>query len=246
MPTRNFVHVSARVFRELRRDYRTMTLFIISPALVQIVLYGMLSTHPDTYNRCGLIVMGLFPSAPTFLFAAFMVHRERHSGTMEHLLTTPVARADIVLGYIIGFTLPAIVQVAISFGITYGILGIDVAGPWWTIALLAMLNSVLGVGMGLFATNLVRTEFQLVLTLPVLGVPHLSLSGLFLAYDEMVGWQQAIATFLPWRYAVGALAELKDHATANATMLFNVAVTAGICLLLFTVAVQTVFRRRTA
>jgi ABC-2 type transport system permease protein len=246
LPTTNFGYVAERVFRELRRDVRTMTLFIISPALVMIVLYGMLSTHPATFTRCGLIIMGLFPSAPTFLFAAFMVHRERHSGTMEHLLTTPVARTDILLGYIIGFTVPAILQVAISFTITYTILGIQVAGAWWMIGLLAMLNSVLGVGIGLFATNLVRNEFQLVLTLPAIGVPHLSLSGLFRSYDQMVGWQHAIATFLPWRYAVGALAELKDHSSSSGKLLFNVGVTVGICGLLFTVAVHTVFRRRTA
>jgi ABC-2 type transport system permease protein len=246
VPTKNVLYVSERVFRELRRDVRTMTLFIISPALVMIVLYGMLSTQPDTFNRCGLIVMGLFPSAPTFLFASFAVHRERRSGTMEHLLTTPVSRTDILLGYVIGFTVPAILQVAISLTLTCGFLGLDVAGPWWAIGLLAMLNSVLGVGIGLFATMLARSEFQLVLTLPAIGVPHLSLSGLFRPYEQLVDWQHAIATFLPWRYAVGALAELKNHASVTGTLLFNVAVTVGICALLFTVAVQTVFLRRTA
>ena len=246
MPTRNVLTVSRRVYWQLRRDLRTLTLFIISPALVMIVLYGMLSPSPDTFNRCGLLVVGLFPSAPGFLFSSFMVHAERRSGTMEHLLTTPASPGDILFGYIIGFSLPAMVQTALSLSLALGPLGLDVLGPWWAIALLALLNAGLGVVMGVAATALARTEFALVLSLPPIALPHLVLSGLFRPYDEMVGWQQAIATVLPWRFAVSGLSELLHHRSVTAALLLNVGILAGICVLLAALSVRTVFVRRTA
>lgn len=246
MPTRNVLNVSRRVYWQLRRDLRTLTLFIISPALVMIVLYGMLSTHPDTFSRCGLIVVGLFPSAPAFLFSSFMVHAERRSGTMEHLLTTPASPGDILFGYILGFGPPAAVQTAISLALTLGPLGLDVPGPWWLLAALAMLNAVLGVAMGVAATLVARTEFQLVLSLPPIAVPHLVLSGLFRPYDEMVGWQHVVATFLPWRFAVSGLSELNHHSSVTASLLVNVGIVVAICVGLSALSVRTVFERRTA
>jgi ABC-2 type transport system permease protein len=246
MPTRNVLTVSRRVYSQLRRDVRTLTLFIISPALVMVVLWGMLADHPDLYARCGLLVAGLFPSAPGFLFASFMVHAERRSGTMEHLLTTPASPGDILVGYVLGFTAPAVVQTVLSLSLALGPLGLDVPGPWWLIGALALLNAALGVVMGVAATLVARTEFQLVLSLPPIALPHLVLSGLFRPYDEMVGWQHAIATVLPWRFAVSGLSELLYHSSVTASLLLNVGIVVGICALLSALSVRTVFQRRTA
>lgn len=245
MVSRNALYVADRAFRELRRDLRTMTLFVISPALVMIVLSGMLSNYPETWNRIGLLVMALFPSAPSFLFSAFMAHRERDRGTLEYLLTTPTRKLDVLVGYLIAFTIPALFQVGLSLTITYQLLGFRIAGAWWALGLLALLNSALGVAMGLFATNLVRSEFQLALILPAIGVPHLMLSGLFRSPSDMIGWMHAISDFLPWRYAVGALEELKGHVSTSA-LWYNVALTVGIIFLLSAIVTNTVFSRRSA
>jgi ABC-2 type transport system permease protein len=175
-----------------------------------------------------------------------MVHRERSRGTLEYLLTTPTRKLDVLAGYVIAFTIPAVVQVGISLAITYYLLGIHVAGAWWAVGLLAVMNSVLGVVMGLFATNLVRSEFQLVLMLPAVAVPHLLLSGLFRSPSNMTGWMHDISDFLPWHYAVGAVAELQKHVSATSTLWYNVAVTAGFIFVMSTIITNTVFSRRTA
>ena len=246
MVSRNALYVADRAFRELRRDVRTMTLFIISPALVMIVLSGVLHNYPQTWNRTGLLVMGLFPTAPSFLFAAFMVHRERYRGTLEYLLTTPTQKLDVLVGYLIAFMIPSVVQVGLSLTVTYQLLGFHVAGAWWALGLLALLNSALGVALGLFVTNLVRNEFQLVLTLGAIALPHLMLSGLFRSPNDMVGWMHAISDFLPWHYSVGAAAELQKHASATSALWFNVAVTVGFIFVLSTIIANTVFSRRSA
>lgn len=246
MVSLNALYVADRAFRELRRDIRTMTLFVIAPSLVLIVINGMLHNHPQIFNRVGLIVMGLFPTVAAFLFTAFMINRERYRGTLEYLLATPTRRLDVLVGYMVAFMMPAVVQVAMSQAITYHLLNINVAGAWWAIGLLSMMNAVLGVTMGMFVTGLVRSEFQLVLILPIMGALNLVLCGVFRPHEEMVGWMRVISNFSPWRYAVGALAEFEENVSATPILWYNVAFTVGIILLLSMIVMNTVFSRRGA
>jgi ABC-2 type transport system permease protein len=244
MPTTATVHVTARVFRELLRDIPTMVLFTISPTFVMVLTWGILHGHPATFERVGLIVLGLFPTAPTFLFAAFAIQRERYRGTLEHLMTTPVARVDILLGYAFAFTLPAVVQIAMTVGVTYGLLGLHTAAAWPVVGLMALVSSLLGVAIGLFSANLAHNELQLTKVLAAMAAPHLMLSGLFRPPDEMVGWMHALSTIAPWRYAVSAVAELQHHARPTAALWSNLGVTVGIILLLSAVCLGTVLKRR--
>jgi ABC-2 type transport system permease protein len=239
-------HIASRVFRELRRDVRTMFLFIISPTFVMVLTAGILHGHQQTFDRIGLIVLGLFPTAPTFLFAAFAVQRERYRGNLECLMTTPVSRLDVLFGYILGFTLPALVQIGATLGVTYGLLDLHAAGAWWVVGLLALLSSVLGVTLGLFSANLAHNELQLTKVLAATAAPHLMLSGLFRPHDQMVGWMRALSDVAPWRYAVAAVAELQDHAVPTGVMWVNLGGTVAIIVLLSTIISGTVLRRQTA
>ncbi|TMR02595.1 ABC transporter permease [Actinomadura soli] len=246
MISRNCLLIANRVLRELRRDYRTLFLFTMSPLFVMILVAGMLVETPRTFDRSGLLVMGLFPTAPGFLFAAFAIQRERYRGSLEFLLSGPVTRLDVLVGYLLAFSVPAVAQVALTVSVSYGLLGLDSAGPWWAAALLAMLACVLGVVLGMFAINLAHNELQLTKVLPTVALPHLMVSGLFLPYEDMPGWMQAAATIAPWRYAVGAVSELHLHSSVTSELVLNLSVTVGIVFALSAVTVGTVLRRRTA
>jgi ABC-2 type transport system permease protein len=245
MISRNSFLIADRVFRELRRDVRSMILFTISPTFVMILTAGILHDYPATFQRAGLIVVGLFPTAPTFLFCAFAIMRDKKRGTLEYLLTAPIKKLDVLAGYLIAFNLPAIVQVAMTVGVTYGFLGLKSAGPWWEVGLLAMSNSVLGVGIGVFVTNLAHNEYQLTKILAAIAAPHLMLSGLFRSHQDLVWWMRDLSNIAPWRYGVSAVAQLQFHAV-DGTLWFNLAIEAGIVLLLFSVSTATVLKRRTA
>ena len=246
MPTTKTWLVADRVFRELRRDIPTMVLFTISPTFVMVLTAGILANHPATFDRVGLLVVALFPTAPTFLFAAFAIQRERYRGTLEHLMTTPLSGVDILLGYEIAFTTPAIAQIGLTVGVTYGFLGLTTAAAWWVVALMALLSSVLGVAIGLFSANLARNELQLTKVLAAMAAPHLMLSGLFTPHEEMTGWMRALSDVAPWRYAVSSAAELQYNAWPTAAMWQNLGVTFGIIGLLSAVCLGTVLTRRSA
>nr|WSY56597.1 ABC transporter permease [Streptomyces sp. NBC_00886] len=246
MVTRNALHIAGRILRELRRDVRTLVLFTISPTFVMVLAGGILHNHPAQFDRIGLILLGLFPAVPTFVFVAFAIQRDRHHGTLEYLMTTPARRLDVLTGYIAAFSLPALAQIGLSVAVTYGVLDLRSAGAWWQTGLLALLSSVLGVAMGLFSVNLARNESQLTRIVIAIGTPHVMLSGIFRPPDEMVGWMHALSNVAPWRYVVGAASELQVHASPTAALWRSLGVVAAVVLLLCAVSVSTVLRRRSA
>ena len=58
-------------------------------------------------------------------------------------------------------------------------LGSTTAGPAWTVALLAIVDAVLGTACGLFVSAFASTEFQAVQFMPAFVLPQILLCGLF-------------------------------------------------------------------
>ena len=152
-----------------------------------------------------------------FLVTSIAMLRERTSGTLERLLTTPLARLDLLLGYGLAFGLAAALQAVVTVTVATTVYDLDVAGSVWLVVLIAVADAVLGVALGLLASAFARTEFQAVQFMPVIVLPQFFLCGLLVPRDQMAGWLQAISYVLPLTYAVEALQEVGRSATATAT-----------------------------
>ena len=153
-----------------------------------------------------------------FLVTSIAMLRERTSGTLERLMTLPLAKGDILLGYGIAFGLLAALQAVIVCTVGFAILGLHAAHGAWLVALLAVANALLGMALGLFASAFARTEFQAVQFMPALIFPQLLLCGLFLPRDQMAGWLHAISWLMPLTYAYEALARATAPAALGAAM----------------------------
>jgi ABC-2 type transport system permease protein len=169
--------------------------------------------------------------------------RERTTGTLERLLTTPLRKTDLLFGYGIAFGIAAALQASIVSAVAYLFLGLDTAGnPGWVIAI-AIANAVLGVALGLLASAFARTEFQAVQFMPVVALPQILLCGLFVARDQMVGWLQAISDVLPLTYSVEALQEVGRSADPTGTMWRDLAIVTGAVIVALIAAAATLRRR---
>ena len=63
-----------------------------------------------------------------FLVTSVTMLRERTTGTLERLMTLPMRRADLVVGYALAFAVVAAAQALVATGFAVGLLGLDVAG----------------------------------------------------------------------------------------------------------------------
>ena len=113
-----------------------------------------------------------------FLITSITMQRERASGTLERILTTPLRRLDLLAAYGSAFSIAAAAQAILACIVCFWLLGFETKGsPVW-VFLIAVINAVLGVGLGLLASAFARTEFQAVQFMPVFIVPQLLLAGI--------------------------------------------------------------------
>lgn len=179
-----------------------------------------------------------------FLVTSIATLRERTSGTLERLMTTPLSRAGLIGGYAVAFALMAVVQVAVTATVSL-LLGMTVAGSIAWLLMITLVDSVLGLALGLFASAFARTEFQAVQMMPVFVLPPLLLCGLFQARSDMAAPLRWLSDVFPLSYAVDSLQLVARGAAIDASFVRDLivvlaSVVAGL------VAAASSLRRRTS
>ena len=243
MTMRITVATAARILRQLRHDRRTVALLLAVPPLLLTLLYFMFQNAGPTFDRIALVMLGVFPFVIMFLVTSIAMLRERTTGTLERLLTTPLGKLDLLFGYGLAFGLAAAVQGAVTVAAAYWLLDLQTVGGIGLVVVIAVVNAVLGVALGLFCSAFARTEFQAVQFMPGVVVPQLLLCGLFVQRGPMSGWLQAVADVLPLSYAVEALTQVGAHPEATATMWRGLSVVAGAAVVALVLAAATLRRR---
>jgi ABC-2 type transport system permease protein len=236
---------AARILRQLRNDRRTIALILVVPTLLLTLLRYLYDKEPLIFDHVGLIMLGVFPFVIMFLLTSVAMLRERTSGTLERLLTTPIGKVDILVGYGIAFAVAAAVQAAVVSTLAYLLLGLDTLGPAWLVGVIAVGNAVLGMALGLFVSAFANSEFQAVQFMPAFVLPQALLCGLLEPRDQMAGWLHAISDVLPMSYAVEALTELGAHRDPTSTLWRDLAIIVG-CIVVALLLGAVTLRRRTA
>jgi ABC-2 type transport system permease protein len=243
MSLRNLPLTTSRILRQLRHDRRTIGLMVVVPSLFLTLLYFMYEDIPPAFSRIALIMLGIFPFIVMFLVTSIAMLRERTSGTLERLFTTPMRKLDLLFGYGIAFGLAATVQGTVASLVAYWLLDLETAGDAWLVVLIAVANAQLGVALGLLCSAFARTEFQAVQFAPVVAAPQVLLCGLFVRREEMAGWLQALSDVLPLTYAVEALQEVGAHTEPTTTLWRDLAVVLGVVVVALVLGAATLRRR---
>ena len=232
-----------RILRQLTRDHRTVALVVVVPVVLLTLVRYMFDSRPEVFDTIGLVMLGVFPFIVMFLITSIAMLRERTSGTLERMLTTPVAKLDLLLGYGIAFGAVAAVQGAVACLVAFGLLGLDTVGSWGLVLLVAVVNAVLGVALGLLCSAFARSEFQAVQFMPLVAFPQVFLCGLFVPREQMAGWLEAISDVLPLTYAVRALTEVGTSAGTSTQLWTDIAIVAAAALAALALAAGTLRRR---
>jgi ABC-2 type transport system permease protein len=207
--------IAVRVLSQLRRDPRTIALLILVPCVLVTLVRYVVDRDVGLFQRVGVPLVGLFPLISMFLVTSITMLRERSSGTLERLLTLPLSRLDILLGYAIAFAGVAAVQTAAVSGVAFGALGLDSNGPLALVVAFALLNALLGMALGLFVSAFATTEFQAVQFLPAFLLPQLLLCGLLVPRDGMTPVLRWLSNVLPMTYAYDALHRVAIDGTSR-------------------------------
>jgi ABC-2 type transport system permease protein len=236
---------ATRVLTQLRRDPRTIALLLVVPAALVALIKFVFEDSPGAFDRIGGPLVGLFPFITMFLVSSITMLRERTTGTLERLMTMPLAKLDILVGYGLAFGLVGTAQALITSAVAFGLLDLDVAGSTAVVIVLAIGNALLGMALGLFVSAFAQTEFQAIQFMPAFVFPQLLLCGLFVARDQMAEALEAVSYALPLTYAYDALDRVTSDGSLGSRGIVDVLVTCGVILLALALGAATL-RRRTA
>lgn len=237
--------VARRVLVQLRRDPRTVALMLVVPCVLLTLLWWMFDRDDAIFSRFGPPLLAMFPFTVMFLVTSVTTLRERSSGTLERLLSMPMAKLDLLVGYALAFGAVALVQALLAVGLMVGLLGLDIAGPLWALAFVAVLDAVLGTTLGLFVSAFAETEFQAVQFMPALVIPQILLCGLFVPRDELPTVLSAVSDVLPLSYAVDSMQQVQTLTELDGAFWRDVVVIAAFIAALVVLGAATL-RRRTA
>jgi ABC-2 type transport system permease protein len=236
---------AARVLTQLRRDPRTIGLLIGVPILLVTLLKYVFEDTPGLFDRVGGPLLGLFPFISMFVVTSVTMLRERVTGTLERLMTTPLGKLDLLGGYAIAFALMAAVQASAVSVWAIWLLDLRLARSAWIVVPLAMSNALLGMALGLFVSAFARTEFQAVQFMPAFVLPQILLCGLFVDRESMVRALELLSYGLPLTYAYDALHRVTESAPLGSRFWLDVGLIFAGILLALALGAATL-RRRTA
>ncbi len=244
-----YLATTARILRQLAADHRSVAMILIVPTLIITLMYFMFADlpsrpgAPSPFNNACLIMLGVFPLIVMFLITSITMQRERVSGTLERILTTPLRRFDLLAAYGTAFSGAAAVQATLACVVAFWLLGLRTAGSPALVIVIAIVNAVLGVGLGLLCSAFARTEFQAVQFMPVVIAPQLLLCGIIVPRDALPDWLQWISNALPASYALEALQQVGAHAELTGIAVRDIAVVIGFAAVALGLAAATLRRR---
>jgi ABC-2 type transport system permease protein len=244
-----YLATTGRILRQLAGDHRSVAMILVVPSLIITLMYFMFKDvphrpgTPSPFDNACLIMLGVFPLIVMFLITSITMQRERVSGTLERILTTPLRRLDLLAAYGTACSIAAAAQATLACVISFWLLGLDTAGSPGLVFVIAIINAVLGVGLGLLCSAFARTEFQAVQFMPVVIAPQLLLCGIIVPRDVLPDWLQWISNALPASYALEALKEVGAHPELTATAARDIAVVVAFAVVALGLAAATLRRR---
>ena len=234
--------IAERIIRQIVKDRRSAALIIVAPLIVMSLVGFSLIDQKPVLNRVAPGLLGTFVMFFTFLLTGVSFLRERAQGTLERLMTTTVARGDILVGYLLGFLLFATIQAAVILTFTIVALQIEYQGNIIEIVAVLLLVVVVAVNLGIFVSTFANNEFQVVQFIPIVLLPQIFLSGVVIPTDQMPSVMEAISVVLPLTYAVEGLREIMVMDQSLADVWADLVILAGFGLGLLIAALATLRR----
>jgi ABC-2 type transport system permease protein len=172
------------------------------PEIVQRYVSGY---DLEMMDSVGPTVLGLVVFFFTFITAAISFLRERTQGSLEKFMVSPLSRPEMVAGYLLGFSLFALLQSATTFLVVVFVFGVPMDGNPLTAFAIILLLGAGALVLGAFLSNFAKTEYQVVQFIPMVILPQVVLSGVWWPLEAIPAFIRPISYILPLTYSSDAL-----------------------------------------
>jgi len=157
----------------------------------------------------GLIALQIY--FQTYLMGALVLVRERVQGTLERMFTYPVRKAEILGGYLLGFSLLGIIQAVYVLVFSYFLFSeikVVFNSQLWLLIPITILLVFTSIGISALISSFAKSEAQALQFIPLIIIPALLLSGIFYPVELLAPWLQKGSYLIPLTYAIDSMREL--------------------------------------
>ncbi|MBN7773890.1 ABC transporter permease [Clostridium aminobutyricum] len=201
-------------------------------------IYG--SEDLSQFDNFAAVLIGFLVFFLVFLISGISFIKERTTGTLEKMLSTPIKRWEIVTGYVLGFGLVNVLQsVIISVYVVY-VLNVFMIGSIWLVLLITLLTAITALTLGMLMSTAANSEFQMIQFIPIIIVPQVFFAGLF---QLSPSWEK-IGHVMPLYYSADALKQVMLKGNGLIDILPDLAVLLFLSLLFMVVNTKLLKRYR--
>ena len=188
----------------------------------------------------GIIAMVVMMALMTGLPHA--ISYEKDMGTLDGMLAAPINRLSIILGKVMAQTIRGMIQGFIILLLAVVLFGVVIEGSILLVIALIILTVFSFVGLGILITSFTDKEETATMVMMTLMFPMMFLSGVFFPLQQMPGYMQTFAHFLPLTYATTALRKVMVLGADIPAVATEITILVGFGVILLLIAVP-MFKR---
>ncbi|MFX1345327.1 MAG: ABC transporter permease [Promethearchaeota archaeon] len=128
--------------------------------------------------------------------------RERLTETLYRVKVTSTSKSEMMIGYLLGNSLIALVQSALLLAISILFFQIHIVGNILLLFFILFIYSMSCVGLGIFASAFARNELQAFQFIPLLLIPSMFFSGFLFPINSFPVVFQYVSYFIPMTYSI--------------------------------------------
>ncbi len=158
--------------------------------------------NPDLRSANYIVpgLIGVILTMTMVLVTAAAIVRERETGALEALITTPVSKAELMIGKIIPYVIVGFIQMTLVLLIAMYVFSIPLRGSFVELYAVGFVFIVASLGVGMVISTIAKTQIQAMQMSFFFFLPNILLSGFMFPVSSMPWIIQNLAHALPLTY----------------------------------------------
>jgi len=155
--------------------------------------------NPENITQYNIVpgLMGVILTMTMVIITALAITRERESGTMENLLSTPLRPVEVIIGKIVPYIFVGYVQIFLILVAAKFLFDVPMVGSVPLLLAVAFLFIVAHLAVGITFSTIARNQRQAMQMGMFFFLPNILLSGYMFPFRGMPNWAQDIGECLP-------------------------------------------------
>lgn len=208
---RHIFALAERIIRENLRDELFILHIILVPVvalvLIKVVIKGLQEILFEFIPTEGIAIgfAALLIHLQGFIICTLVIVKERLYGTLERMFVATFKRSEIILGYLLGYSLVILFQTVIILIFIKYFFEIHFGENIFAVFLIIFLLGLVSIGLAMFISNFAKKEAHSLVGIPLILFPGLLLSGVLFPVAALPKYLNFLSYFTPLRFAYSSL-----------------------------------------